>query len=150
MDFRCVSFSLDEEQFGLHLDDVVHIIRFEQVLPVPGAPAMVEGILNLRGEVVPIINLRTLLGMREAAAGRRQRVIIIRREARILGLLVDSVREIKVNEADYQPGGGRPGLADGAVLGVVKTDEENLTVLDIFLLLAERASAAPAAPGERR
>ena len=108
MGFRCVSFSLDDEQFGLHLDDVVHIVRPEHVLPVPGAPELVEGVLNLRGEVVPVVNLRRVLGLQEAAAGRRQRVIIVRREARIFGLLVDSVREIRVDDADYRPSEGRP------------------------------------------
>lgn len=154
MSFRCVSFSLGEKQFGLHLDDVVHIIRFEQVLPVPGAPELVEGVLNLRGEVVPVINLRRALGLAAASGGRRRRVIIIRREDRIFGLLVDGVGEIKVGDNDYRPGGSYPGLADTAVLGVVTMQEETLIVLDVFSLLAGLApgqAPAPAAapPGKR-
>jgi purine-binding chemotaxis protein CheW len=142
MSFRCVSFNIEERHYGLHLDDVVHIIRFEQVLPVPGAPALVEGVLNLRGDVVPVVNLRRVFGLEEAAGSRRQRVIVVRREARIFGLLVDGVREIQVSEEDYQPGGTLPNLGDVAVLGVVKWQGETLTILDVFKLLAGLVPAA--------
>ena len=153
MIFRCVSFSFDDKHYGLHLDDVVHIIRFEQVLPVPGTPELVEGVLNLRGEVVPVINLRWVLGLKEAGSRRRQRVIIIRREGRMIGLLVDSVREIKVDEADYQPEGKHPGLSDEAVLavlGIVKWQQETLIILDIFKLLASLAEGAAPVQAQSR
>jgi purine-binding chemotaxis protein CheW len=153
MNFRCVSFSFDDKHYGLHLDDVVHIIRFEQVLPVPGTSELVEGVLNLRGDVVPVINLRRVLGLKEGGSRRRQRVIIIRREGRMIGLLVDSVREIKVNEADYQPQGKHPGLSGAAalaVLGIVKWQQQTLTILDIFELLANLAQGSAPVQGQSR
>lgn len=153
MNFRCVSFSFDDKHYGLHLNDVVHIIRCEQVLPVPGTPELVEGVLNLRGDVVPVINLRRVLGLKKAGNRRRQRVIIIRREGRMIGLLVDSVREIKVDEADYQPEGKHPGLSDVAVLavlGIVKWQQQTLTILDIFKLLASLTQGSAPVQGQSR
>lgn len=68
----------------------------------------------------------------------------------MIGLLVDSVREIKVDEADYQPDGKHPGLSDAAVLGIVKWQQQTLTILDIFELLASLTQGSAPVQGQSR
>jgi purine-binding chemotaxis protein CheW len=98
---RYVSFAIGEGRFCLPVEQVLQIIRREGVIEIPKPPPFVEGVINLRGDIIPVVNLRARLGVvasektdRREPDPRKRRVVIARLEARSYGLDVDEVRDI--------------------------------------------------------
>jgi purine-binding chemotaxis protein CheW len=128
-------------QYGIALDDVAKIIRFENVTDVPTAPPYVEGVLNLGGEVVPVVNLRTRFCHPRTNISRQHRVIVVARAQKRFGLLVDGVREILELDDDNIVTEAAPGIKSEFVLGIAKIQENLLVLLDIFRVLSAPAEA---------
>jgi purine-binding chemotaxis protein CheW len=139
---KYVVFRVGDGQYGIALDDVAKIIRFENVTDVPTAPPYVEGVLNLGGEVVPVVNLRTRFSHSRANTSRHCRVIVVARAQKRFGLLVDGVREILELDDDNIVTEAAPGIKSEFVLGVAKIQENLLVLLDIFRVLSAPAEAA--------
>ncbi len=93
-DLPIVVFRLGEESFGLRLHEVREIIMVGQITPVPRAPAFVEGVLNLRGEVMPVLDLRTRFGIDRIDRTALSRILITPIGGVFTGLVVDSVQEV--------------------------------------------------------
>jgi len=139
---KYVVFRVGDGQFGIALEEVVKVVRFENVVDVPTAPAYVEGVLNLGGEVVPILNLRMRLSVPRLGVNRQHRVIVVERDLRRFGLLVDAVRDILEldEESIITEAIAVPGMKSEYVVGIAKIQDHLLVLLDIFRIL----SAAPA------
>jgi purine-binding chemotaxis protein CheW len=135
---RYISFQVGDGRFAVGLAAVVRILPFENVTRVPLAPRFVEGILNLGGEVVPVINLRTRFSLPSLAPTPRHRVIIAGWAGGKYGLLVDRVLEIlELGETSIAPAtSGVAGLKAEALEGVAKVGEVLLFILDVQRLLA--------------
>jgi purine-binding chemotaxis protein CheW len=98
-----VSFITGEEEFGLPISDVVEIGRLETITRVPSAPKFIQGVINLRGEIVPVINLRKRFGL-EAETTSQSRIVYVRSGAVKIGLVVDRVLEILgLSEVEVEP-----------------------------------------------
>jgi len=111
------------EEYAVPVDDVLEIAEYGEVAPVPGAPAAVIGVCNLRGEVLPVVDLATVFGLTRPAAP--ERVVVTEQGGLRAGLAVDSVVGVEPlpearEEADspYLSGAA---LADGALVGMVDT-----------------------------
>jgi purine-binding chemotaxis protein CheW len=98
---RYVTFSLAGGRYCIPVDQVVQIIRLEDLIEIPKPPPFVEGVINLRGDIIPVVSLRARMEVtdgeraaRGAAEQRKRRVVVIRLEGRLYGLDVDEVREI--------------------------------------------------------
>ena len=98
---RYVSFALADGRFCLPVEQVLQIIRREGVIDIPKPPPYVEGVINLRGDIIPVVNLRARLevssgerGERREPDPRKRRVVIAKLETRLYGLDVDEVRDI--------------------------------------------------------
>jgi purine-binding chemotaxis protein CheW len=91
---RYVAFSVGGTRYCLPISDVQQIVRYENVTEVPQAPRFVEGVMNLRGEVIPVIGMRQRIGVTGEELPRKSRVIIVDVGGRLYGLHVDDVREI--------------------------------------------------------
>ncbi|MGC2064226.1 MAG: chemotaxis protein CheW [Thermodesulfovibrionales bacterium] len=85
-------FQIADEVFGITIDRVVEIIKVQKVFTIPGLPGFLSGVMNVRGLVVPLIDLRRRFGTEPS--GRKERIIIVRFEQEKIGLLVDEIREI--------------------------------------------------------
>jgi purine-binding chemotaxis protein CheW len=135
---KYVSFVVGEGHYAIPLDEVYQIIRYENPTEVPSAPPFVEGVINLAGEVVPVVDLRRRFAVSNGAATRRSRVIVTEREGRRYGLLVDAVREIlELEETNVSREATAVfGLKAEFVLGIAKIHEDLLVLLDIFRILA--------------
>lgn len=140
---RYISFQVGEGRFAIGLPAVIQVLPFENVTPVPLAPQFVEGIINLGGEVVPVINLRTRFSLPPLSPGPRHRVIIARRAGGMYGLLVDKVREIfELERTSIAPAAsGVPGLKAEMLEGVAQVGEGLLFILDVQRLLAPESPA---------
>jgi purine-binding chemotaxis protein CheW len=91
---KIVAFKLGDEEYGLDIDQVQSIERIEQITRVPNAPLYVKGVINLRGKVNPIIDLRSKLNLGEAQYTENTRVIIVKYEDIELGLIVDQTSDV--------------------------------------------------------
>jgi purine-binding chemotaxis protein CheW len=140
---RYLSFQVADLRLAVGLPLVRQVLRFENVTAVPQAPRPVEGILNLGGEVVPVINLRARLGLPRLEPCARHRVLIAERAGGKYGLLVDRVREIfELEETSIAPPvAGLPGLKAEILEGMAKVGEVLLCILDLSRLLAAESPA---------
>ena len=88
------TFRLDKELYAIDVMSVQEVLRYTEITPVPGAPAFVLGIINLRGNVVTIIDTRSRFGLGPFDINDNSRIIIVETHGQVLGLLVDSVAEV--------------------------------------------------------
>jgi len=142
-----ICFQVGEARYALPLGPVAQVLRFEHVTPVPMAPPFVEGILNLGGEVVPVVNLRSRFGLERGEPTRRNRVLVVERDGVKHGLLVDGVKEILELEDSSIVTGSPPfqGLKAELVAGIAKVRENLVIILEGGRLLEAEAPAQPAA-----
>lgn len=128
-----VLFRLRAEEYGLPIGRVQSIIRFETPTPVPRAPAGVDGVINLRGQVIPVIDLGALLLGEPLDPTQASRVIVVESPVGLVGLAVDVVREVAaVSVAEIRPA---PAAALGAETndafeGVIERDGHLVILLD--------------------
>ena len=132
-----VTFKLDSETYGINVMQVQEVLRYTEIAPVPGAPDYVLGIINLRGNVVTVIDTRSRFGLAGAEITDNTRVVIIESEKQVIGILVDSVAEVvylKKSEIDLAPNVGNDESAK-FIQGVSNRDGELLILVDLNKLL---------------
>jgi len=137
--FQCVTFTLENEIYGINVMQVQEVLREVEVAPVPGAPHYVLGIINLRGNVVSVIDARTRFGLPTKESDEMTRIIVIEVQQQIIGILVDSVAEvvdINRNEVDTAPNVGNAESAK-YIDGVVSRGDMLLILVDLNKLLSE-------------
>lgn len=91
---QLVSFKIGNEEFGVDILKVQEINKMVEITKIPNSPPFVEGVINLRGKIIPIIDLRTRLGLDKIEQTKDTRIIVVEVENRILGFIVDSVSEV--------------------------------------------------------
>jgi purine-binding chemotaxis protein CheW len=135
---QLVTFSIGEEEFGVDILKVQEIIRTMEITKVPRAPEFVEGVINLRGKVIPIVDLRKRFGLETRDHDKHTRIIVIEINQMIVGFVVDSVSEvlrIPANTVEPPP----PvvsGLESEYISGVGKLQDRLLILLDLNRLLS--------------
>ena len=140
--FQLVSFQLGHEIFAIDIQDVQEIIRLGEITHVPNAPHYVEGMVNLRGKIIPIINLRVRFGLCVTEPTKDTRVIVVEVAHVILGFIVDSVEEVlRLPEECIEP---LPptgwGGADECHRGVGRVNGRLVILLDLERLFGIRTS----------
>lgn len=134
-----VTFRLDNETYGINVMQVQEVLRYSEIAPVPGAPYYVLGIINLRGNVVTVIDTRARFGLQAAEIDDSTRVVIIEAEKQVIGILVDSVAEVvylRRSEIDNAPNVGTEESAK-FIQGVSNRDNELLILVDLDKLLSD-------------
>jgi purine-binding chemotaxis protein CheW len=138
---QLVSFQIGPEEYAIDILGVQEIIRMVEITPVPNAPHYVEGVVNLRGKVIPIINFRTRIGLVVAEPTKDTRIVVVEVGHLILGFIVDSVEEVlRLPEEliESPPTIGRGG-ADGFHKGVGRVEGRLLILLNLELLFGVEA-----------
>lgn len=133
-----VTFRLDNETYGINVMQIQEVIRVNDIAPVPGAPDYVLGIINLRGNVVTVIDTRKRFGLAPRDMDDNTRVVITETEGHVMGLLVDSVAEvvdIRASEIESAPSVGNDDSAR-FIQGVYSRDGELLILVDLNKLLS--------------
>lgn len=135
---QVVSFRLHDEEYAIEITRVKEIILVEGITRVPQMPEFVEGIINLRGNVIPVLDLRKRFGLPCRELDDQTRIMVTRMGDRIVGLIVDSVSQVmKIPQADIQPPPATiAGLAGEYLLGVGKVDDRLLILLDIEKIIS--------------
>lgn len=135
---KFLTFLLAEESYGVEVLRIREIIRMQKITPVPQMPAHVKGVINLRGKVIPVVDLRLKFNLNAEEATERTCVIVVDVDNgqgvnTLLGLVVDTVEEVlNVTENDVEPSpdfGTR--LSTECCLGIAKVKDNVITLLDI-------------------
>lgn len=137
---RWVTFRLGQELYGVNVMQVREVLRYTDIAPVPGAPSYVLGIINLRGNVVTVMDTRMRFGLPSAEVTDSTRIMIIESDNHVVGILVDSVAEVvdlNTNDIDDTP---NVGTEDSAkfISGVCNRDEDLLILIDLTKLLSDQ------------
>ncbi|CAG8998361.1 MAG: Chemotaxis protein CheW [Candidatus Celerinatantimonas neptuna] len=134
-----VTFQLENETYGINVMQVQEVLRYSEIAPVPGAPDYVLGIINLRGNVVTVIDTRSRFGLSSAEVTDNSRIVIIEAEKQVIGILVDSVAEVvylRGSEIDTAPNVGTEESAK-FIQGVSNRDGQLLILVDLNKLLSD-------------
>lgn len=99
-ELQVVVCELAEERYGLDIAKVFEIIRHQPITAVPRSPAFVKGVINLRGRIIPVVDLRDRFGMPEVEPTKETRIVVAESSATRVGLIVDSVSEVLLVPAD--------------------------------------------------
>ena len=91
---QLVSFKIGEEEFGVDINIVQEINRMLQITKVPNTPDFIEGVVNLRGRIIPVIDLRVKLGLIKLEHGKNTRIVVIELKEQTIGFIVDEVNEV--------------------------------------------------------
>lgn len=137
--FQCVTFSLEGEVYGINVMQVQEVLRETEVAPVPGAPHYVIGIINLRGNVVSVIDARSRFGLMTKEDDDLSRIIVIEASSQTIGILVDSVAEVvdvQRSEIETAPNVGNDETSK-YIDGVVSRGDQLLILVDLNKLLSE-------------
>ena len=136
---RWVTFRLENEKYGINVMQVQEVLRVSEIAPVPGAPDYVLGIINLRGNVVTVIDTRKRFGLQSKDVDEATRIVIIEADEQVVGILVDSVAEVvdlRVSEIESAPNVGTEESAK-FIQGVASQDGELLIIIDLNRLLTD-------------
>lgn len=135
MTLQLVVFSLLGEEFGVSIRDVREIISHTQVTPVPQAPSFVEGVINLRGQIIPVVDLRKRFNLEENKDKNSSNVVIIEVGKDVLGLVVDSVSEVLNIPSDSinpPPSLVANGIGAEYIKGIAQYNEKMIILIDLM------------------
>jgi purine-binding chemotaxis protein CheW len=134
-----VTYKLANETYGINVMQVQEVLRYTEIAPVPGAPEYVLGIINLRGNVVTVIDTRQRFGLESTETNDNTRIIIIEAEQNVVGILVDSVAEVvylRESEIETAPNVGNDDSAK-FIQGVALHNEQVLIFVDLNKLMTD-------------
>lgn len=134
---QLVSFNIDNEEFGIDILKVEEIIRVISITKIPNAPDFIEGVINLRGKVIPVIDLRTRLNKIRKPHDNNTRVIVVEVSGKTVGFLVDSVKEVlRIPKNITEP---PPSMVSGVnseyITAIGKLEDRLLILLDLEKVL---------------
>jgi purine-binding chemotaxis protein CheW len=135
---QLVVFSMGKELYGVGIASVHEIVKVPDITEVPDAPAFLTGVINLRGKIVPVVDLRKRLRLSGKERTRSSRVLITENEGRLVGLLVDAVSEVlKVSpEAVEAPPEMISSIGVEYITGVAKVDARLIILLELKKVLS--------------
>lgn len=135
---RYLCFQLQEQSFGVPIDAVREIVEMQEITPVPHMPEYLRGVVNLRGQVIPVVDLRLRMGQAFREYDRRTCIIMVEYQQRLIGLVVDRMEEVlhfdaKHREAapDYRDDNGMSRF----IASIGRQEDRVLMLLDVETIL---------------
>lgn len=143
------TFVLDKEEYGVDVRQVQEIRRMGEITAVPRAPEFVRGVINLRGRILPVLDLKRKLNLGEVAAKKAARIVVVRTQGRMLGLLVDGASQVlKVPVSRVEPPPEEVVERGGDYIrAVAKLDDRLIILIDLERILAQELREAPVVAG---
>jgi len=130
---QLVSFKISNEEFGVDILCVQEINRMLQITKMPNTPEFIEGVINLRGRVIPVLDLRIKLGMPRKEHDKNTRIIVVELKGKTIGFIVDEVSEVlripkSITEAPPEMVGG---VNSDFITSIGKLEDRLLILLDL-------------------
>ena len=133
-----------DEQYGINIKYIDNLVRMQRITRVPNVPAYIKGVINLRGEVVPVVSLRIKMGLCEDEITKLTRIIIIKLDnGEVIGVLVDAVKEVvtldtrEIEKVSYDSGEEKTNF----ISGIGKDKGELISLFDLNLVFSEKEKA---------
>ncbi|MEY8881691.1 chemotaxis protein CheW [Donghicola sp. XS_ASV15] len=145
IDSMYLTFAVGEEDYGMSIGMVTEIVGMQRIMVVPDVPDYIKGVINLRGKVIPLMDVRLRFGMNERPYDDRTVVIVLEVNDAPMGLIVDRVREVIDIPDDNIDAASGFGSGDGrsVVSGLGRVDERVVILLDVPLLVSDMDVIAP-------
>jgi purine-binding chemotaxis protein CheW len=136
-DLQLVGFRIGNETYGVRISSVREIVRVPEITAVPSAPETVEGVINLRGKIIPVMDLRKRFGQAEIQPDKKNRILVVELDHKLVGLIVNAASEVlKIAPSEIEPPGNLFAEGEsGYVTGVGKLKGRLIILLDIAKLL---------------
>ena len=135
-DLQVVGFRIGNETYGVRIGAVREIVRVPEITAVPSAPDLIEGVINLRGKIIPVMDLRKRFGQTEVSHDKKNRILVVELDNKLLGLIVNAASEVlKIPPSEIEAPGTV--FAEGEssyVTGVGKLKGRLIILLDITKL----------------
>lgn len=132
-DIQVVGFRIGSETFGVRISNVREIVRVPEITAVPNAPDYLEGVINLRGKIIPVMDLRKRFGQAEIQPDKKNRILVVDFEGKLVGLIVNAASEVlKIPPSEIETPGSllQEGEA-GFVTGVGKLNGRLIILIDL-------------------
>ena len=137
-ELQIVVFSLNGQLFGAEASQVFQIIRYQEITKVPGMPKFIEGVLNYRGKVLPVISLNKRFELGETVVGKKTKIIVSKIDNKLAGFIVNDVAEIKSFTGDQlEPVPVIGGQTAGFLKEVAKNGDKLISVIDLEKVLKD-------------
>ncbi|MNL34834.1 Chemotaxis protein CheW [compost metagenome] len=139
-ELQLVSFNLGSEEFGVDIAMVQEIVRLPEITRVPRCAAFVEGVVNLRGKIIPVLDLRKRFGLGASEATKSTRIVIVTVGGKTLGMIVDAVSEvlrITADSVEETPEMMTSRVDNAFLKGIAKLEGRLLILLDLDLILSQ-------------
>ena len=136
---QAVGFYIGEDEYALYIHKVREIYPMTEIRKIPKAPQFVEGVINLRGQIIPIIDLRKRFDMAPNESRQSAKILIVELEKNLVGMIVDNVSEVMrfyVDEIEKAPAMFSANIDSQYIQGVAKLDNKLIILLDIEKLLS--------------
>jgi purine-binding chemotaxis protein CheW len=138
-----LTFALGDQEFGIEILRVQEIKNFTRITPIPNMPACIKGVMNLRGTVVPIVDLRIKFAMEATGYDQFTVIIVVNVGTRIMGLIVDAVSDVlNVDPIEIESAPDLGSIDTSFISGLAKSTDRLVTLLNIEQLLGEQAGVA--------
>ncbi|MCX7856679.1 MAG: chemotaxis protein CheW [Deltaproteobacteria bacterium] len=136
---QLVTFKVDNEEFGVDILKVQEINKMMNITKIPNAPEYVEGVINLRGKIVPVVDLRKRLNFPQRPYDKNTRIIVVELDGMILGFIVDSVSEVlRIPESTVEPPPSMiSGIDSDYIEGIGRLDNRLLILLELKKVFLE-------------
>ena len=134
---KVLTFTVGDSTYGIELELVTEIVGIQPITEVPEVPAAVKGIMNLRGRIVPVIDIRSKFGWEEAPYHDRTCIVILEVRDQVVGLIVEAVSEVVAipRREILQPPGFHANAQDSYIKGIVRIGDQIKMILDCNRLL---------------
>lgn len=136
---QLVTFIIEKEEFGIDILNVQEIIKPVDITRVPNSSPYVKGVINLRGRIVPVVDLRARFHLPLRTPNKETRIVVVELEDKVVGFLMDAVKQvIRVDKAIIEPPPPQATSVDSNYLkGIAKLEDRLLTLLDLKILLGD-------------
>ncbi len=130
-DLQVVAFCLKDEEFAIDIQQLREVLKYVNITPLPQAAEFIEGVINLRGDVIPVIDLRKRFSINDGSIDAKTRIIIVEISGSLLGLVVDQVSEVLHFPADQiqDPPKGMLGAKTDFIQGIGKKESRLIIIL---------------------
>ena len=147
---QLVSFNIGQEEFGLDIQSIQEINRMVDITRVPNAPEFVSGVINLRGKVIPIIDLRKRFGFPSKEYDKNTRIIVVELNGMVVGFIVDAVSEVlRIPKSITEPPPSIvAGIGSEYITAVAKLENRLLILLDLERILKDKEKQQLSPMGE--
>lgn len=137
LDTQYIVYELANEKYALKISDVYEIIKMQKITPVHNSKSFLEGVINLRGKIIPVINLPKRFGLNHYTVTKSTRIVIVKSRDEVVGIIVDKVNQV-VRFSDIQPPPEMMAGIDGSYFeGIGIAGEEIVSILKIDKVLYE-------------